>query len=193
MMQGCRPLTPIEINHVLSAFEGATAARDHLLFILGLNTGLRISELLSLDVSDVWNGVQVRARVHVKRMNTKGKSKGASIALNSTIQSELRDYLALPLFTCPVDASRPLFRTQSGMRLGRKGAWQALKRAFSRAGVEEQVATHSMRKTFAKRIHNALGNDLTKTQRALRHSSILSTIHYLGVDDAEIENAIMNL
>jgi integrase len=52
-MIGARPLTNGEIANVLNAFTGAYAARDRALFVLGLKSGFRISEMLSLRVSDV--------------------------------------------------------------------------------------------------------------------------------------------
>jgi Phage integrase family len=53
-MKGCRVLTANEVARVSQAFCGTYAARDRALFILGIKTGFRISELLSLPVGDVW-------------------------------------------------------------------------------------------------------------------------------------------
>ena len=79
-MQGCRPLTDDEINRVLNALEGTEAARDRLLFVMGINTGLRISELLSINVCNVWDGRKVRDRVRIQRRNTKGKKAGSALS-----------------------------------------------------------------------------------------------------------------
>ena len=53
-MKGCRPLTDPEIALVSRSFGGTYALRDRAWFILGLKTGFRIAELLSLRVGDVW-------------------------------------------------------------------------------------------------------------------------------------------
>jgi len=53
-MTGSRPLTELEIQNILQSFTGKYSLRNRTLFLLGLNTGARISELLSLDVGDVW-------------------------------------------------------------------------------------------------------------------------------------------
>jgi integrase len=53
-MKGCRPLTDTEITEVLQSFAGRYALRDKALFVLGLLSGFRISELLSLRVQDVY-------------------------------------------------------------------------------------------------------------------------------------------
>jgi integrase len=53
-MNGCRPLTDAEVELVRKTFAGRYAARDRCLFILGIETGFRISELLSVRLGDVW-------------------------------------------------------------------------------------------------------------------------------------------
>lgn len=192
-MKGCRPLTDHEISTVLNAFEGAFARRDRLLFVFGIHTGLRVSELLSIDVCDVWAGHQVRDRVHIQKRNTKGKRAGTSMPLNAALRAELKVWFELPA-NHSLSLATPLFVSRKGKaRLTRKAAWQALMRAFERASIRDQLGTHTMRKTFAKRIYHALNNDLVKTQLALRHSNISTTIHYLGADQGDIDDAILGL
>ena len=72
-MIGSRPLTSEEVASVLKTFSGAYAARDRALFILGLKSGFRISEMLSLRVSDVWKDGKVVEAVSVARKRMKGK------------------------------------------------------------------------------------------------------------------------
>ena len=55
------------------------------------------------------------------------------------------------------------------------------------------LGTHSLRKTFAMRMHAQLGNDLQKTRVALGQKDLRSTIHYLPVDQAEIDRAVLSL
>jgi len=192
-MKGCRPLTDHEITTVYDAFQGSYAHRDRLLFVFGIHTGLRISELLSVDVRDVRDGRQVRDRVHIRKCHTKGKRSGTSMPLNAALRDELRKWFERPANRA-VAATEPLFISRKGKgRLTRKAAWYALMRTFEQAGVKDQLGTHTMRKTFARRVYEALGHDLVKTQLALRHSSITTTIHYLGANQDEIDAAIMGL
>ena len=53
-MTGSRPLTELEIQSILQAFTGKYEIRNRTLFLLGLNTGARISELLALNIGNVW-------------------------------------------------------------------------------------------------------------------------------------------
>jgi integrase len=52
-MRGCRPLKEREIQRILKSLDGRYAARDRALILLGIKSGFRISELLSLRLSDV--------------------------------------------------------------------------------------------------------------------------------------------
>jgi site-specific recombinase XerD len=56
----------------------------------------------------------------------------------------------------------------------------ALKAAFAAAGLMGPLSTHAMRKTFANRVYERLGRDLPKTEQALGHVNINSTVAYLS-------------
>jgi site-specific recombinase XerD len=77
-------------------------------------------------------------------------------------------------------------------RLGRKAAWKVLHRAFKAAGVSGIAGTHCMRKTFANNVHKALGGDLFRTAKAMRHSSPMTTLRYLSFKQEEIDRAILS-
>ena len=79
-MKGCRPLTDAEVAIVAQSFGGTYATRDRALFVLGIKTGFRISELLSLTIGDVYQHGQVVARVTVKRAHMKRKVEGRTLA-----------------------------------------------------------------------------------------------------------------
>jgi integrase len=81
-MIGCPALSNRELKLALANLKGRYAFRDRALVILGVRTGLRISELLALKVGQVWNGKTTVARFYVARRATKGKHAGASIVLH---------------------------------------------------------------------------------------------------------------
>ena len=64
---GCRPLTDDEIVRLLDACTGRYRARDVALITIGIYTGFRISEILSLTVAGVWTGSEVVKEVHVAK------------------------------------------------------------------------------------------------------------------------------
>jgi integrase len=66
-MQGCRPLTAAEVAQVTKAFTGPFALRNRAFFLMGVQTGYRISELLSLRVGDVYRQGQIVTHISVRR------------------------------------------------------------------------------------------------------------------------------
>ena len=81
-MAGCRALTEAEVALISRSFGGRYAARDRALFLLGVHTGFRISELLSLRVGDVWQYGRLTETVSVARRHMKRKRQGRTIALH---------------------------------------------------------------------------------------------------------------
>jgi site-specific recombinase XerD len=65
--------------------------------------------------------------------------------------------------------------------------------AYASCDMTGRLGTHSLRKTFVATVHGQLGRDLRRTQRALGHVNIGSTIHYLPVLDTEIQEAIVTV
>jgi len=174
-MIGCPALTPNELKLALASLNGRYVLRDRALVILGVRSGLRISELLALKVGQVWDGKKVMARFYINREATKGKHAGASIIMHSEAAQSLTRWIeSSGLGDCP---NGYLFPSQrQGRRLGRKSAWKVLHRAFQEAGVSGMAGTHCMRKTFANNVHKALGGDLFRTAKAMRHSSPMTTL-----------------
>ena len=187
-----RALTEGEVALVKASFSGRYAARDRCLFILGIRTGYRIRELLSLRVADVYQYGQVVERVTVERRNMKGSRRSRTVPLHPEAREAIATWLA-EIGTA--DRARPLFASRQRPRkpICYGQARRILREIYEANGLEGNLATHAMRKTFAANIHRALGNDLFKTQRALGHASIQSTIHYLQADLEEIDEAIVGL
>lgn len=192
-MKGCKPLSETEIARVEKTInQGVFGARNFLLFVLGRLTGLRISELLSLRIKDVWQYSKPVSRVSVERKNTKKKVEGKTIVLNEVAKNAIEGYVkSLGL----VNGEDFLFKSRKGYNchITKIQAYRIIKQAADSAKVSGKIGTHTMRKTFANQVYQKLGRDLAKTQKALCHKNIASTVCYLSVDDAEIEQAILAL
>lgn len=166
--------------------------RDLALFSLGIHTGLRVSDLLSLvigDVSDTLGGV--RSRVRIKEMKT---GKAASIPIGDTAKADLLAYLSE---RGEAGQEEPLFVSRKGkdgeMRpISRGRAYRIIKDAATAAGVKTPVGTHSMRKTFGFHAYKA-GNDLVLIQKLLRHSSPDVTLRYIGITQEQLDEVVLNL
>lgn len=184
-MSGCRALTEIEIQLVSKQFANP---RDLALFILGIRSGFRISELLSLRVKDVCQSGRILDSVRVVRMNTKGAISSRTIPLHR----QARDVL-YPL-CLGRDGSLPLFQSRNGdsQAISRFMAHKILKAAFEGAGLTGPgLACHTMRKSFSEKVYAALGHDLVATSAALGHRDIRNTVRYLEPNKAKVAAAIL--
>jgi len=190
-MKGCRPLTDSEIATVK---DGFLRNRDKALFILGLKTGLRISELLSLKVGDVYLHGRIGDVVYVERKHMKKKLEGRAIPLHQDAKGALSVWIKELEKAGKADPSSPLFKSRKGQSaITRVQAFRVLTDVYEANGLMGKLGTHSMRKTFADRMYDRLGHDLIKVQRALGHKCINSTVSYLSFREEEITEAILSI
>src|SRR5215510_6462562 len=89
IMKGCRPLSDEEITVMSRSFGGTYAARDWALFIIGLRSGFRISELLSLRVGDVRQHGRLVDQVTVRRAHMKRKTEGRTVPVHPEAKQAL--------------------------------------------------------------------------------------------------------
>lgn len=193
-MNGCRPLTDLELESVLKSLDfGRYKLRNRALFILGLKSGFRISELLSLKIGDVYQDGNIKKHVSVERKNMKKKLKGRSIILHPVAQQALMNWIECRERGSIPDPKSFLFESRKSKdhAISRITAWKIFSHAFKACQLDGKLGTHSMRKTFAKKIHEILGKDLVRTQKALGHANVNSTISYLSFDEREIDDAIL--
>jgi len=192
-MKGCRPMSEDEVAVVAKSFGGAYAARDKALFLLGIKSGFRISELLSLRVGDVYQHGRVVDRVTVARAHMKKKVEGRTVALHPDAKAALQTWLDERKADGTLLPTMALFQSRKGVNrpISPVQAWRILEGAYSTNGLTRTLGTHSMRKTFANRVYEKLNHDLVKTQRALGHKNINSTVSYLSFREEEIDAAIL--
>lgn len=194
-MKGCRPLEEGEVEAVLAAFDGPYALRDRALFLLGVKSGFRISELLSLRLLDVTRAGTLLGRITVARRNMKKKVEGRTILMHPEAKEALSLWLEQLRAMGYMTSDTFVFQSRKGRNraMSRIQAYRILQEAYERAGVSGSTGTHSMRKTFANNVHEKLGRDLLKTQKALGHKNINSTVSYLSFKEEEIDEAILSL
>lgn len=201
-MKGCRPLTEVEVRLVLQSFGGRYGLRDKALFLLGVKSGFRITELLSLRVGDVCQHGQVVDRVTVARRHMKQQREGRSVVLHPEARAALSAWLAACTAQGPLAPTTYVFRSRKGGNrpISRRQALRLLHEAYATNGLTGKVATHSMRKTFANNVYRHLSqrraageavDPLRLTSKALGHRNLNSTDAYLSFLEADIEQAIL--
>ena len=194
-MRGTRPLDNHEIAEVYESFDGIFAIRNRSLFMLGVSTGGRISELLSLRLGDVFqNGAAVSDLLFHKSI-TKGAVSRA-VPVNSDGREAIEALVGWHRSAYRrIARTRPLFPSRNGKGrkpLSRREAHDVLKRAYIKAGLNGHLATHSLRKSFAQRLYEQT-SDIFAVQEMLGHAKVLTTQKYLGVNYASMREAVENM
>jgi integrase len=187
-MIGCRPFSEKEVKALKRRLANV---RDQALFVLGVKSGFRVSELLSLKVCDVIQYDEVVDRVTVTRRNMKNRTQSRSVLLHP----EAKLLILALVKTNELKPHHFLFKSRKGANrpMGRVQAWRILKQAVRAEKLSGKTGTHSMRKTFADRMYDQLKQDLLKMRLALGHQSINSTINYLSFKQEEIDAAILRI
>ena len=159
--------------------------RNLLLFVMGINTALRISDLLSLTVGDVRNEKgKIRDNV---RLNEKKTGKVKEFYINDSVRAVLRETLRSDM-----DNSEPLFPSRKGGKaITSVQAYRILTAAAESIGLEK-IGTHTLRKTFGYHIYKQT-NNLGLVQKLLNHSSSGDTLRYIGLEQETLDDAYRRL
>jgi integrase/recombinase XerD len=168
---------PISISQVRVLLEQPTkqntpeAKRDNAMLQLLYASGMRVSELMSLNTDDV-NTKDGEVRVFGKG------SKERIIPIHQTASAAIDEYVkdARPRFLRKKD-ERALFVNRRGERLTRQGFWQILKQYAKAAGINVPVTPHTLRHSFATHMLSG-GADLRAVQELLGHANISTTQIY---------------
>lgn len=152
--------------------------RNMLIFEFGINTGLRVSDILGLNVSDVLD------KTYVEIIEKKTK-KYKRFPLNNKLKKLLKTYLV------GKSLNEPLFVGIRHCRLDRSQVYRFLNEACEHCGIKANIGTHTMRKTFGYH-HYKKFNDVVLLQRILNHSSPSITLRYIGISQEEIDISYYN-
>ena len=151
--------------------------RNWFMWVLGTNTGLRISDALPLQVRDVQE-----THLWIREQKT-GKRK--EIVINRKLARALREY------TRGLADDAWLFPSRQGNKhISRGRAYQILREAGRRQGLAH-VGSHSMRKTFGYHFYNAT-KDVVLLQKLFNHADPAETLRYIGKMQDELDEAMKN-
>ena len=156
--------------------------RDLLLFTLGINTGFRISDLLSLKVKDV-------VGTAIKLNETKTKKERLA-TLDDVALKAIKTYLN----NHELGNEDYIFHSRKGNNkpISRVQAWQILNDAAYRAKLNISIGTHTLRKTFGYWSYQQ-GIDITLLQKIFNHSAPSITLRYIGITQDDIKDVYINL
>ncbi|MGI5936715.1 MAG: site-specific tyrosine recombinase XerD [Oscillospiraceae bacterium] len=144
--------------------------RDRAMLELLYATGIRVSELISLDVTDV------NLSAGIIRCRSRGKERAIPLypaAIRAL--SEYIEFIRPQMISSPDEKS--LFVNVSGERMSRQGFWKIIKSYQAKAGIEKTITPHTLRHSFAAHLLEN-GADLRSIQEMLGHADISSTQIY---------------
>jgi integrase len=206
-MSGMRDYTDQELELVRQSFAGRYALRDRCYFECALQFGLRVSEMLSIRVGQVYVYGKIADEVSIDRKHMKGgkagRASGRTIPVFAATKPHILAWLSRMAGMLKVKGVKdipsetPLFmsrvRNKDGSRrsISREQCWRITK-AIARDNELVGVACHSTSKTLARRAM-AWSNDILVVQKLLGHRSLSSTEHYLkSLTDREVLGAFQS-
>ena len=154
--------------------------RDKAMLEFAYATGMRVTEMISLDIDDV--------KLDEGYVVCRGRSKSRNIPLGSMSLKALKEYIddARP-YLIRDESEEALFVNVNGTRLTRQGFWKIVKYYKEQAHIEKDITTHVLRHSFATHLLQN-GADLKAIQTMLGHSDISSTQVYMQFQDPGIKN-----
>jgi integrase len=179
-----QPIRDIKQLNAMKEYLFEHNERDYLMFVIGINSGLRISDLLKLTVEDVVSGI-----VTIREQKT-GKTK--QFPLSNACKKAVDHYLTTTGLT-----TGTLFPSAKGINkpISKVQAWRILNKAADWVGIKENIGTHTMRKTFGYHAYRS-GVPVGYLQSCFNHSSQAITMRYIGITQEELNEKVylkMNL
>ncbi len=174
-----RYLTLPEAQALLSSVDGKNKERDYCILCIFLNCGLRISEIVGLNIQDI--------RADHLRVFGKG-SKERIIYLNDSTAQAINDYLLIRKSIAAIDKNA-LFLSNRRKRMSREAVHSMVKTSLTRAGLDaDKYSSHKLRHTAATLMLQN-GVDVRTLQELLGHENLNTTQIYTHVDNSELRIA----
>ncbi|MDB4442265.1 tyrosine-type recombinase/integrase [bacterium] len=163
----------------------ANSPRDHLLFIMGINNGLRAGDLVKLKVKQV-RYLKVGDTLTIKEGKT---GKDNILVINKTVSKALQNYLD----TVQPDDDSFLFASRKGDSYLQSQAVSKLVKKWTKAiNLKGNYGAHTLRKTWGYIQRTVHGVGFEIICKRYNHSSPAITMRYLGIQDKEVHSILMN-
>lgn len=170
-----------ESKRLLAAIEGVHKERDFAIIMLFLNCGLRLSELVDININRIKNNI----------LTILGKgNKERTIYLNEACQKAIEEYLKVRSVDGVKDKNA-LFLSSRKQRISSKTVQYIVKKHIKAAGLDpERYSAHKLRHTAATLMYKHGKVDIRALQEILGHESISTTEIYTHLDSQQIKNAV---
>lgn len=175
-MNYVEPIRNLDTLENMCSYLKKTNERDYILFMMGIYTGLRVSDILKFRIYDVKDKRQI-----VLREKKTGKQK--FIEINPILKRAIKDYVE------DKDPDDFLIKSRKNYNrpISRERAYMILKELGELFDVP-CLGTHSMRKTWGYHYYKQT-KDIALLQKIFNHSSPAVTLHYIGIDQDRMNKA----
>ncbi|MBA7564355.1 site-specific integrase [Candidatus Atribacteria bacterium 1244-E10-H5-B2] len=186
-----RIVEPIRLESQIKMIKGnlfrQKNKRDFLLFVFGINSGLRIGDLLSLKLGDVKDSQgNLKDDLDIREQKT-GKTR--KVFFNKQIKEAISCYLKN---TDIFDLDRYLFTNEKSKKnkpITRVRAYQLINEWCREVGIKHRVGGHTLRKTFGYHLRMQ-GISIEQISSLLNHQNIKVTFRYIGISQDEDREVI---
>ena len=183
-MNFVQPIRDPDTIQLIENFLKAKSIRDYILFLLGIHTALRISDILSLQVKDLKD----KNFLVIKEKKTRRKKNNErTIELHPRLKRELKSFLK------DREPHEYVIKSRIGKNrpISRERAYMILKEVAEEFGVDS-LGCHSMRKTLGYHLYKKT-KDLVLVKDALNHEDTSYTLRYIGIQQDTVNNQITKL
>lgn len=187
------------INEATNDHQRQIACRNKMLFIIGINVGIRGSDLRTLQWSfffeeNVNGNLKFRDFYTLQPMKQRKQKKYVKLHFNQAVRQAILNYVE----EYPIENLNDyLFASRKGDEpINVRSLWRIIKEAAAEAGIQQNIGSHSLRKTFGKFIYDNAENKtevLVLLQSIFNHSSPSVTAKYIGITDENIAETFNNL
>ncbi len=173
-------LTSQEVERLLAQPQCVDAKgwRDHAMLELLYATGIRVSELISLNVEDV--------KLNAAVIRCTSRKRERVIPVYPEAVRALRDYVRRVRPNMAAPGEKALFVNMSGTRMTRQGFWKIIKGYQAKAGIKTEITPHTLRHSFAAHLLDN-GADIQAVQEMLGHAELSTTQIYAKVLDKRLK------
>ncbi len=176
-----------KLLEVTQSEDNRNSERDYAIITLFLNCGMRLSELVNINIKDI--------TFSESKLTVIGKgNKERTIYLNNACMSAIKEYLLVrPKEGIIYDSKDALFLSERRERISNRTVQLIVKKELSRAGLDvNKYSVHKLRHTAATLMYQYGNVDIRALQELLGHESISTTEIYTHVDNSQIRSAVEN-
>ncbi|WP_066295292.1 tyrosine-type recombinase/integrase [Bacillus sp. FJAT-29937] len=177
-MEYVDPIKDVEKINAMKENLKKQSLRDFLLFVFGINTGIRVHDLLCLKVGDIWDGAEIKEFLY---LYDDKKDEQKVHYINSKVKAALQNYLA----TFDFKDDDYLFKSKKNeLPITRQQAYRIINQAAKEVGICGKIGMHTLRKTFGYHAYRK-GIAISILMSIYNHQTHADTLRYIGIDKDE--------